>query len=85
MITRRDFIKITAATGAFASVGRVADAKATVEPALPDAGLVLEGERKIPLMADTDIIVAGGSSRAVAAAVAAAKNGCRVFLVAYMP
>ena len=85
MITRRDFIKITAATGAFASVGRVADAKATVEPALPDAGLVLEGERKIPLKADTDIIVAGGSSRAVAAAVAAAKNGCRVFLVAYMP
>jgi len=85
MITRRDFIKVTAATGAFASVGRVSDAKAAVEPVLPDTDLALEGERKIPLIADADIIVAGGSSRAVAAAVAAAKTGCRVFLVAYMP
>ena len=81
MITRRDFIKVTAATGAFASVGRVSDAKAAVEPVLPDTDLALEGERKIPLIADADIIVAGGSSRAVAAAVAAAKTGCRVFLV----
>ena len=85
MITRRDFIKITAATGALASVGRVEEAKAAIEPALPDVGMALEGERKIPLMADVDIVVAGGSSRAVAAAVAAAKKGCRVFLVAYMP
>ena len=85
MITRRDFIKITATTGAFASVGRVSDAKATVEPVLPDAGLALEGERKIPVLADVDIVVVGGSSRAVASAVAAAKKGCDVFLVASMP
>ena len=82
---RRDFIKITAATGAFISVGRVADAKAAVEPAIPDAGLALEGERKIPVLADVDIVVVGGSSCAVAAAVAAAKKGCDVFLVASMP
>lgn len=85
MITRRDFIKITAASGAFASVGRVSDAKAAVEPVLPDEAYALESERKIPLFTEADIVVVGGSSRAVAAAVAAAKEGCKVFLVAYMP
>ena len=85
MITRRDFIKITAASGAFASIGRVSDAKSAVDHVLPDTELALEDERKIPLLADTDIIVVGGSSRAVAAAVAAAKKGCEVFLVAGMP
>ena len=75
MITRRDFIKITAATGTFASVGRVSDAQAAVRQVLPDAGFALEEERKIPVMADTDLVIAGGSSRAVAAAVAAARKG----------
>lgn len=85
MITRRDFIKITATSGALASVGRVSDAKAVVTPVLPDVAYVLESERKIPLQTETDIVVVGGSSRGVAAAVAAAKAGCKIFLIAYMP
>ena len=85
MITRRDFIKVTAAGGALVSVGMVADAKAAVMPVMPDMEFALEGERKIPLIKDVDIVIVGGSSRAVAAATAAAKKGCRVFLVAYMP
>ena len=85
MITRRDFIKVTAAGGALASVGRITDARAAVMPVMPDMEFALEGERKIPLIKDVDIVVVGGSSRAVAIAVSAAKKGCRVFLVAYMP
>lgn len=85
MITRRNFIKITAATGALASVGRVSDAQAAVQPALLDTGFAWEGERKIPVMADADLVIVGGSARAVAAAVAAAKKGRKVFLIAGMP
>ncbi|KAA6328870.1 putative thiazole biosynthetic enzyme [termite gut metagenome] len=85
MITRRDFIKITAASGALASVGKVSDARATMQPVLPRAEYAFESKRRIPVIAEVDIIVVGGSSRAVAAASAAAKAGCNVFLVAQMP
>lgn len=66
------------------SVGSVNQAKATLQTAVPDEGFCYESERKIPLLAEADIVVAGGSSRAVAAAVAAAKKGNRVFLVCPM-
>lgn len=85
MITRRDFIKVTTAGGALASVGKISDAQATVQSVLPDAEYALEKEREIPVLSDADLVVVGGSSRAVAAAVAAKKNGCRVFLIAGMP
>ncbi|KAA6334571.1 putative thiazole biosynthetic enzyme, partial [termite gut metagenome] len=85
MITRRDFIKITAASGALASVGKVSDARATMQPVLPRAEYAFESKRRIPVIAEVDIIVVGGSSRAVAAASAAAMTGCSVFLVAQMP
>lgn len=85
MITRRDFIRATAAGGALASIGKVSAAQSAVQPLLPEEGLALEGKRQIPVLAETDLVVAGGSSRAVAAAVAAAKGGCRVFLIAGMP
>lgn len=84
MITRRDFLKVTAAGGALASMGSVNKAKATLQTAVPDEEFCYESERKIPVMAEADIVVAGGSSRAVAAAVAAAKNGSKVFLVCPM-
>jgi|GEM_PF-4801167 len=79
MITRRDFLKITAAGGVLTFVGNINQAKATLQTAVPDEGFCYESERKIPVLADADILVAGGSSRAVAAAVAAAKNGSRVY------
>jgi len=44
-----------------------------------------ESEREIPVLADVDVLVIGGSSGAVAAASAAAKKGCSVFLVGYLP
>ena len=75
MLTRRDFLKVTAIGGAFASIGSMHEAKAVVKPALPDEAFAYESGRKIPLIEETDIVVVGGSARAVAAAVAAAKSG----------
>ena len=75
MITRRDFLKVTAAGGALASLGSVTEAKAAMKSAVPDEGFCHEGARKIPVIAEVDLVVAGGSSRAIAAAVAAAKTG----------
>ena len=81
MITRRDFLKITAASGALASLGNMAEAQTTVRSAVPDSAYCYESSRQIPVIADVDLVVIGGSSRAVAAAVAAARTGCKVFLV----
>lgn len=85
MISRRNFIKLTAAGGALASTGRVSHAQQLIQPVLPNTAYAWENKREIPVIAETDIIVAGGSSRAVAAAVAAAKTGCKVYLIGAMP
>ena len=85
MITRRDFLKVTAAGGALVSLGSVTEAKSTIQSAVPDEGFCHEGARKIPVIAEVDLVVAGGNSRAIAAADAAAKAGSRVYLVGYMP
>jgi hypothetical protein len=49
---------------------------------LLNAKEVPEAARSLPLVADVDVVVVGGSSGAVAAAVEAAKNGAKVFLAA---
>lgn len=85
MITRRDFIKVTAAGSALASIGNVREAKAKIQHVLPDPAYCAESDREIPVLGEVDIIVAGGSSGAVSAAVSAAKAGSKVFLLAYMP
>jgi len=46
---------------------------------------VLESARQIPVLYDVDIVVVGGTSGAVAAAVAAAADGATVFLAAPRP
>ena len=82
MLTRREFLKVTAAGSAFALMGSFKNAKASVSPVLPNADYCLQGGRKIPVTADVDLVVVGGGARAVAAAVAAAKMGTSVFLAA---
>lgn len=84
MLTRREFLKVTAAGSAFAMLGNMKDAKASVSAVLPDSDFCYEGGRMIPVIAEVDIVVAGGSSRAVAAAAAAAEAGCSVYLIGYM-
>lgn len=85
MISRRDFFKVTAAGSVLASMGYVSEAQAAIDTVLPNEMFCEEKDRKIPLIGSMDIIVVGGSSRAVAAAVSAARNGSRVFLIENMP
>lgn len=85
MITRRDFLKVTVAGSTLASLGSVTEAKATMKSAIPNERFCHEGARKIPVITEIDLVVAGGSSRAIAAAVAASKAGSKVYLVSYMP
>lgn len=85
MITRRDFFKITAASGALAAFADIKGAKATINKVMPNSDYCLEQKKEIPIIADVDLIVIGGSSRAVAAATLASKNGCSVFLIASLP
>ncbi|MDD2436986.1 MAG: FAD-dependent oxidoreductase [Massilibacteroides sp.] len=84
MVTRRNFIKLTAASSVLMSVGKAAEAHSAVRNYLPEEHWITETDRKIPLYTEVDLVVVGGSSRAVAAAVAAAKTGISVFLVAGM-
>ncbi len=46
---------------------------------------ILESAREIPLMDQTDVVIAGGSTGAVQAALAARQAGARVFLVTQYP
>ncbi len=85
MLTRRDFLKVTAASGAMLAVGDVSAARNGLHRSLPDETFAHENERQIAVLTDVDVMVVGGSSRAVAAAVAAAHCGCSVFLMAEMP
>jgi flavin-dependent dehydrogenase len=49
------------------------------------AETVVESERQIPLAYDVDVVVVGGNTRGVSAAVAAKKAGASVFLMAERP
>ncbi len=50
-----------------------------------DRPTVMQSARHIPVACEVDVVVLGGSTRAVSAAVAAAEAGARVFLVAPRP
>jgi len=52
---------------------------------LPAGDVVRESARAIPVADQVDVLVVGGSTGAVAAAVAAAKDGAKVFLAAERP
>ena len=85
MITRRSFLKTSAASGVLLSTGMHAQAKQQMQTVMPNEKYAAEGSRKIPVYAEADIVVVGGSSAAVAAASAAAAAGKRVFLIAGLP
>lgn len=85
MVTRREFIKVTAAGSALLTVGNFAEAKNRIDPFTRSSRYCMETSRNIPLLDETDVIVVGGSSGAVAAAVAARRSGSKVFLIAPLP
>ncbi len=61
------------------------EAPATVGIGAPAGNVVTESARQIPVLYDVDVLVVGGSSGAVTAAVAAAQSGATVFLAAPRP
>ena len=58
---------------------------ATTGTPATSAGVVMESARQIPVLYDVDVLVVGGTSGAVTAAVAAAQDGATVFLAAPRP
>lgn len=82
---RRDFIRTTAAGTAFiATSGWWAAGKANAA-SLENIKYCFQSEREIPVAYKVDVVVIGGSSAGVAAAVTAAKKGSSVFLAAQEP
>ena len=82
---RRDFIRTTAAGTAFvATSGWLAASKANAA-SLQTIKYCYQSEREIPVAYKVDVVVIGGSSAAVAAAVTAAQKGASVWLTGLAP
>ena len=80
---RREFIKTSAAGSALvAGSGLFAFSNRLNKT---DPKNCYQSERNIPVAYDVDVVVIGGSTSGVAAAVHAAKNGAKVFLAAQEP
>ncbi len=73
------WISIVACAGMGAAAGVATVARAA------DQGFVNESARQIPVAAEVDVVVVGGSTGAVAAAAEAAHAGAKVFLAAPHP
>lgn len=80
---RRDFLYSSAAGTAFLGLGGL---KAFSQAISPDyQNFCFQSERKLPVVYQVDLVVIGGSTAGVAAAVKAAQSGAEVFLVAQEP
>ncbi len=79
---RRDFVRTTSAGAAFLSLGGWSG-WAAVNAENP--GFVTQSSRELPLIFEVDVLVAGGATAGVAAAVKAAQSGARVMLVTPEP
>lgn len=79
---RRDFVRATSAGAAFVSLGGLSG-WAAGNGGHPK--FVKQSSRELPLMFEVDVLVAGGSTAGVAAAVKAARSGARVMLVTAEP
>ena len=80
--TRRKFM-LSAATGslgAFAALPTPATKAGGVQ-----AGEVIIPERKVPVLAEADVVVCGGGTAGIAAAYCAAKHGVKVILLERLP
>lgn len=80
---RRNFIKTTAAGSAFILTS---GAYAIGSPGIQNKNKFgFQSERKIPVAYNVDVVVVGGSTAGVAAAIEASRTGAKVFLLAQEP
>ena len=79
---RRNFIKTTAAGSAFLLTS---GAYAFNSSSTKTNKFAYQSERQIPIAYDVDVVVIGGSTAGVAAAVEASRAGAKVFLLAQEP
>lgn len=86
MVTRRDFIKVTTLGGTLAATGQISNAHSIFTfSSKSELGYVGESEKQIPVIAEVDIVIVGGTSAAVAAAGAASRIGSKIFLITSLP
>ncbi len=82
---RRDFIRTTAAGTAFVATSGWLAVNKVQAASLPNLKYCFQSEREIPVAYKVDVVVIGGSTAGVAAAVAASQKGASVFLAAQEP
>ncbi len=82
---RRHFLKTTAAGTAFIATSGLWSIRQANAANLQNIKYCFQSEREIPVAYKVDVVVVGGSSVGVAAAVAASKKGASVFLAAQEP
>ena len=81
---RRDFIQTGSAGAAFLSLNGL-EVFSITNSSDQNNGFCNQSERQIPIAYNVDVVVIGGSTAAVAAAVKASQNLAKVFLVAQEP
>lgn len=82
---RRDFLRTTAAGTAFVATSGLWGIRQAQAVTLQNLKYGFQSERTIPVAYKVDVIVVGGSTAGVAAAVAASQKGASVFLAAQEP
>ncbi len=82
---RRDFLRTTASGTAFVATSGLWSIQQAKASNLQNIKYCFQSEREIPVAYKVDIVVIGGSTAGVAAAVSAAKKGASVFLAAQEP
>ena len=84
-MNRRNFIKSSAVGAGVISAGSLSAVQDNTAASKPAALYCSFPAHEVPLIADVDVLIVGGTSGAVATAAEAAKGGASVFLVAPMP
>ena len=82
---RRNFIKISTVGSAFLTTSGIWNLNKTLAANPENIKYCFQSERKIPVVYRVDVVVIGGSTAGVAAAIAASDEGASVFLAAQEP